>query len=224
MAQYDSADLLARCKATAQRPATDEDMSDVQWYSFLEEAQTYWIGQLAVHVPEVMYGAPELMTTPDAGATYTVAGYPLGHLEIRSARNGYLLRPGPEWDEASDYTQEGQIIRIPGGRTRSFGTLGPYARYVPVPGVLNAGAAPVMKPAHMRLLLVARACYLYALRGGYRDPTPFLQLEQKLWAGDPNLLGDTGYLGQLKTQYFGSGMAAVAQNDNAWWRGSPDLR
>jgi hypothetical protein len=222
MAQYDSADLLSRCKALAQRPATDEDMSDAQWYIFLEEAQTYWIGQLAAHCPEVMYGAPELMTSSDGGYTYTVANYPLGHMEIRASRNGALLRPGPEWDDAADYTQEGQTIRIPGGRTRSF-TDGPYARYVAVPGLLNASTAPVMKPAHMRLLLVPRACYIYAARGGYRDPTPFLQMEQKLWAGDPNLAGDTGYLGQLKTQYFGAGMAAVRPYDDAWWRGSPDL-
>jgi hypothetical protein len=222
VAQYDSADLLARCKTLAQRPTTDEDMSDATWYGFLEEAQTYWIGQLAAHVPEVMYDAPELMTSSDGGETYTVASYPLGHMEIRASRNGALLRPGPEWDEAADYTQEGQTIRIPGGRTRSFSS-GPYARYVKVPGLLNGATAPVLRPAHMRLLLVARACYLYALRGGYRDPTPFLQLEQKLWAGDPNLAGDTGYLGQLKTQYFGAGMAAVRPLDDAWWRGSPDL-
>lgn len=221
MAMYDSADLLSRVKVDAQRPATDEDVTDAIWYQFLEEAQTYWIGQFAVHAPEVMYGAPELMTTSDSGATYTVASYPLGHMEIRSSRSGPLLRPGPDWDPNSDYTPEGQIIRIPDGRRRTF-TTGPYARYVAAPGLLSGAVAPVLKPAHMRLLLVPRACYYYALRGGHRDPTPFLQKEQKLWAGDPNLSGDTGFLGQLKTQVFGAGMAAAHGGDAPWYM-SPDL-
>jgi hypothetical protein len=109
------------------------------------------MGIIATHCPELNYGAPELMVTADAGKTYTVASYPLGHMEIRSARDGYLMRPGPEWDENSDYTPEGQTIRIPGNRTRTF-SAGPYARYVPVPTTLDGSTAPVLKPAFARLL------------------------------------------------------------------------
>jgi hypothetical protein len=119
------------------------------------------MGIIATHCPELNYGAPELMVTADAGKTYTVASYPLGHMEIRSARDGYLMRPGPEWDENSDYTPEGQTIRIPGNRTRTF-SAGPYASYVPVPTTLDGSTAPVLKPAFARLLLIPRACYLYA--------------------------------------------------------------
>lgn len=224
MALYDSADLLARCKLDAQRPAIDELMSDTSWYIYLQEAQTYWVPQIATHFPEVMYGPPELMTTADGGQTYTVSGYPLGHMEIRASRNGVVLLPGPEWDESSAFTQEGQIIRIPAGRSRVFPN-GPYARYVKVPGLLDASNQPTLKPDFCRLLLVVRACYYYASRGGYRDPTPFEQKEQKLWSGDPNLAGDVGFLGALKAQYFGAGQAAVSQQaDPAWWRGTPDLR
>lgn len=225
MAYVDSADLLARTKALAQRPTTDEDMSDAQWYLFLGEAQVYWTTQIATHVPEAMVSAPELMSTSDSGATYTVASYPLGHMEIRSARNGYLLRPGPEWDENSDYTPEGQTIRIPGGRTRVF-SAGPYARYVKMPTLLDGSTPPTLKPDFCRLLLPPRACYIYATRGGYRDPSPYLLMEQKMWGGDPDLPGDVGYMGALKAQYFGSGQAAVTSGpfDDAWWRGSPDLR
>jgi hypothetical protein len=183
------------------------------------------MGIIATHCPELNYGAPELMVTADAGKTYTVASYPLGHMEIRSARDGYLMRPGPEWDENSDYTPEGQTIRIPGNRTRTF-SAGPYARYVPVPTTLDGSTAPVLKPAMARLLLIPRACYLYATSGGYRDPSPYLLHEQRLWGGDPNIPGDTGILGMLKTQYMGSGQAAIRSGyfDNAWWRGSADLK
>ena len=222
MALYDSADLLAKVKALAQRPASDEAITDAQWYLWLGDAQTYWMTQIATHCPDLNVTV-ELMASSDGGATYTLSASPIGHVEVRSRRNGELLRPGPDWDPNSDYVPEGQTIRIPDGRTRTF-TNGPYARYVKVPGALDGSTAPVLKPEFCRLLLVPQACYYYATSGGYRDPAPYLLMAQKLWAGHPNIPGDTGFLGALKAQYFGSGQAAVvADADAAWWRGSPDL-
>lgn len=223
MAQYDAADLLARVRTDLQRPEVSEDNPDALFYQYLEEAQVYWAGQFAVHAPEVLYSPPEPMTTADGGLTYTTANYPIGHMEIRHGRGGALLTPGPDWDDRADYTPEGQTIRMPGGRARTF-PQGLYARYVAVPGLLNEDNEPTLRPPHMRLLLVPRACYYYATRGGYRDPAPYLLKEQKLWGGDPNLAGDTGFLGQLKTQVFGSGVAAVrGGSDQPWWRSSADF-
>lgn len=223
MALYDSADLLAKTQALLKRPSTDEDVTSAQLYLWLADAQTYWMGQIATHCPEINYSTPELLTSADSGLTYPLAAYPLGGVEIRASRSGQLLMPGPDWSETADFTVEGQTIRIPGGRRRTF-TAGPYARYVRTPAALDGSTAPVMNPAYARLLLVPRACYYFATAGGYRDPSPYLLMEQKLWSGDPNLPGDTGFLGQMKAQYFGSGMAAaVSPYDGAWWRGSPDL-
>jgi hypothetical protein len=223
LALYDSADLLAKTKALLKRPSTDEDLTDAQLYLWLGDAQTYWLGQIAVHCPELNWVSPELLTSSDSGATYTLASYPLGGVEIRSSRSGDLLIPGPDWGDTTDYVIEGQTVRIPHGRTRTF-SAGPYARYVATPAALDGSTAPVMKPAYARLLLPARAAITYCLAGGYRDPAPYMAIEQRLWSGDPNMPGDTGILGQLKTQYFASGMAAVKQPyDGAWWRSSPDL-
>lgn len=223
MAQYDSADLLARVKLMAKRPALDEDITDAQWYIYLEEAQTEWMALLAAHVPEFNYSAPELMTTPDLGETYTLAAEPLGgHLEIRASRDGVVLNSGPEWSENADYTPEGQIIRIPSRRRRIFSN-GPYARYVKAPGLLSAAVQPVLKPAWCRLLLIPRACFKWASAGGVRDPSYYDAIEQRMWAGDPDKAGDVGFLGTLKTQHFTSGMAAVASHDQPWYR-NPDMR
>lgn len=225
MAQYDSADLLARTKRLAKRPPVDEDIDDPTWYVKLEEAQTYWMGQFAAMFPELNYGAPELMTTADAGETYTLASEPLGgHLEIRATRNGVLLIAGPDWSETADYTIEsgGQVIRMPSKRKRTFGD-GPYARYVKAPGLLSAAVQPVMKPAWARLLLPPRACYLFAIEGALRDPNYYRAQEQRLWAGDPDIAGDSGFLGTLKTQHFTAGMASVVSGDQPWYR-NPDMR
>lgn len=216
MAQYDSADLLARLKVFLLRPATDERIDDPTLYQFLEEAQTYWMGVLAQHAPEHNYGPPELMTTSDGGVTYTTTAVPLSNVEVLASVRGPPLFPGPYWGPG-DFTREGQIIRMCGGQARQFGGLGPYARYVATPGLLNAGTPPVLKPAHMRLLLIPRAAYIFSSQGGVLDPTYCLQAEQRLWSGDPNIAGDTGFLGALKTQDWNSGAAAVIGDPNQWY-------
>jgi hypothetical protein len=222
VAQYDSADLLARVKRLAKRPGIDEDTTDAEWYVRLEEAQTKWMAQFAALVPEQNYAAPELLTTADAGLTYQLGTEPLGgHIEIRHGRDGQLLIPSTDWG-TGDFVFEGQTIRMPHGRARTF-DQGLYARYVKAPGLLTAGVQPVLKPAWCRLILPPTACYLHALEGGLRDPNFYLKLMQDRWAGDPDLAGDTGMLGTLKTQYFAAGMASVATLDMPWWRNNPDL-
>ena len=221
MALYDSPDLLARTKRLAKRPTSDEDITDAQFYIYLQEAQTHWMAQLASLVPESNYGAPELLTTADNGYTYTLTSEPIGgHLELKASLTGTPLLPSTDWG-SGDFVMEGQTIRIPGGRTRTF-TAGPYARYVKSPGLLDGSNPPVLKPAWCRLLLPPRACYLFALEGGVRDPNPYRALEQKLWAGDPDFAGDGGFLQALKTQYFGAGTQAVAGQSGYWWQ-NPDM-
>lgn len=222
MAQYDSADLLARLRVALQRPSLDEAYTDDMLYSFLEEAQSYWMGQLAAHVPELNYSPPELLTTTDGGYTYQLGSEPLGgHIEVRNGRDGNLLFPSTDWG-SGDVVLEGQTLRIPGGRSRLFPS-GIYARYIKAPGLLNASNPPVMKPTFCRLLLVPRAAILYCIRGEARNPAPYEMQELRLWAGDPRIPGDTGYLGQLKTQFLGAGVVAADWGDPAWWRNNPDL-
>lgn len=220
MAQYDSADLLARAKALAKRPPVDEDVGDAAWYIFLEEAQTEWMTTLASLCPEPNLTLEQLSTS-DGGLTYTFASEPIGgHIVLRSGRNGQVLLPSTDWG-SGDYVIEGQTIRMPNGKARSFSS-GIWGWYVKQPGLLSAAVQPVLRPAYARKLLVPRACIKWALSGGLRDPSPYKMAEQRVWAGDPDLMGDTGVLGALRTAYSFSGAQAVDALGADWWR-SPDL-
>lgn len=220
MAYLDSADLLARCKALAQRPSTDEDMSDAQWYSFLTEAQDYWTKVLAQHDPKLLAGAPTALTTSDSGYTYTFGTTPIAVVEVTDGKGGWPLFLGPYWDVATDLTWEGSTtLRVARGVARTF-TDGLYARWVPQPGVIDGSTQPTL-PTEYRLLLPARACVLYARRGGYRDPQPYLEEEKRLWMGDG--YADTGLLGMLKKRAWMQSSSGQAQRVPFWRAGTMNI-
>jgi hypothetical protein len=224
MAKYDSADLLERCVRLSMRPTTDAQQTTADWYAFLTEAQDEWYAHFASIVPEVLYGDPVVLTSADGGYTYTfgldAAGdpiFPIGHVELRTSRNGAVLLPTTDWGNVGDFLLEGNKIRWPNGAARSFGSEGPVARFITPPDVISASVQPVLIPKAARMLLVHRACAKWARRGGMRDPQPFLDQEQELWLGNPEA-GVMGILGTLKTQANFSGAAAVADDGAAWWR------
>jgi hypothetical protein len=225
MSYQTSAELLAGFKFMAMRPGTDESIADADIYTLLEEGQKHAFITISTHVPEVLYGAPTKLTTTDGGATYTFpsAVFPFGSVEIRASRNGSVLVPGAEWSNA-DFVWEGDQIRIPNGRTRTFSD-GPYARYIAPPGVLNGSNQPTLKPPMARSMILYYALYLWAERGGGMnqvDPNRFLGLYQSVWAGDPRIPGDMGILGMLKRQGYGQGLSSIV-SENPWWRASADL-
>ena len=204
MAQFDTADLLARCKVLAQRPSTDQQQTDANWYQMLSEAQDKWFGQFALHCPWVIMTAPTLLTSTDSNETYTfgtdtdsVNLVPLS-VVVYAKKDGRPLRPGTYWDSAADYVWEGDKIRFARGKTKAFSD-GPYARFITPPDDIAALVEPTLKPKRARVLLVYHAVALWATRGGIRDPQPFFDLEERAWVGRPEI-GDYGLLGQLKMQ------------------------
>lgn len=215
MALFDSADLLARAQRLFNRPSTDEAMTGTEWYAFLSEAQNRVVGLLAFHCPEVMYGAPTLLSTADSGATYTFGTdtdgnniCPIGHVELRESKTGSLIPPGTDRDTTTlAFIFEADKIRWPGQKTRTFSD-GPYARFVTPPNVLSASAAPTLKPLFARELLVYDACERAAVRCG-TDPTPFGAMFD---ARFPEILS------AIQTQFSGAGMAAGTGQGGAWWR------
>lgn len=216
MALYDSADLLARCKFRTRRPPTDESMTNDNWYALLTDAQGQWVREFALHFPEQMY-VSEVLDTADGGVSYQFDYAPMGHYELRASASGRLLIPGPDWDSAADFVANGQTIRFPGGKGKTFAN-GPVARYVPAPGVLDAANEPTLQPTHARILLVARACVEWARRGGMEDPQPYLDWENELWAGDA-ATGRQGLLGTLKQERFLQGTEAIPSGSvDDWWR------
>lgn len=210
MSQWDSAYLLAACKALAQRPATDATMPDPSWYLLLEMAQTYWTNVLATQVPWVLMGPPTNLTSADGGVTFTFPGgiQPLA-VEVYDATGpARLLRPGAYFDSSADYVWEGATIRFPQnlGNVAGFNMV---ARYITPAGVLNASTQPTLQPPQARQLLIYRAVAQWASQGGMRDAKPYYDLEMKYWIGNP-AAGDPGLLGALKLQNsFLGGMAMM---------------
>ena len=213
-------DLLDRCIFFARRPSGDAEMSKREWYDLLTLAQEHWYGIFSVHVPEVLYGAPAQLSTADSGKTYTFPGsiHPLGPVEVREARDGYLLIPSTDWDPHGDFIPEGDLIRMPNNEERTFDD-GPYARFITPPDKIDETTQPTLNPPRARILLIYRALVTWASRGAMRDPTAFEVLEQKAWTGDPDMAGDVGIMGDLKRQFFGAGMVNSPVSTRPWTRG-----
>lgn len=216
MALFDSPDLLSRTLALLKRPASDEELTSTQLYALLTEAQAHWQIQIAGLFPEVMMSAPELLTTSDAGLTYTLASEPVGPVIVLDGQDGNELRAGSYSDPSADYVPEGQTIRMTRHRARTFSN-GLYARYVPVSGTLDGSNPPTLKPVRARILLPPRAAILFAMSGGLRDPAPYVALEANLWAGSGN--GDFGVLGLIAKQTSGYSIGGTPP----WWTITADL-
>ncbi len=222
MAQFDTADMLARAKVLAQRPSTDQQQSDANWYQMLSEAQDHWFGVFSLHCPWVLMTAPTLMVTADSGETWTfgtdtdsVNIFPLS-VVVYSKKDGRILRPGTYWDTNADYVWEGDKIRFARGKTKTF-TDGPYARFITPPDDITVSVQPTFKPKRARILLVYRAVALWASRGDVRNPQKYFDLEERAWVGRPEI-GDYGLLGQLKMQNpfqgveaFGAGSVGILE-------------
>ena len=208
MANLDSADLLARFRRLWGGPTTTEFPTDADAYQFISDAQVKWVSTIASIAPHHMYGAPTLLASADGGYTYDFTSEPIGQVEIYESATGRLLRQGPYWDPNADYVWEGDRIRIPDGKTKSFSS-GPYARYVAAPTVIAAATEPTLLPKAARLLLIPEACGICATRGGMRDPRPFFELAYRMWYGNP-VVGDHGILGMLKGETAFGGAEAYA--------------
>ncbi len=217
MALYDAADLLARTQRLLSRPTADESLGSTELYAFLGEAQQRVTGLIATHCPEAMYGAPTLMTTSDSGVTYTFGSdaatggniSPIGHIEIRSSPTGPMIPPGSDWDTTTlSYLFESDKIRFPGQKSRTFAD-GPYARFVTMPGLLNASNAPTLKPIFARELLVFDAAERAAVRLG-TDPSMYGAMFDARW---PEILM------QIMTAFSGAGrVATMGGGGRVWWR------
>lgn len=217
MSLFDAADLLSRAQVLFNRPATDESLTDAIWYTFLGHAQQRVVGLLAFHAPESNYGAPTLMSTADSGATYTFGSdtatggniSPIGHVEIRESPTGAMIPPSSDWDNTTlAYLFESDKIRWPGQKTRTFAD-GPYARFVTMPGLLDATHAPTLKPIFARELCVYDACERAAVRVG-QDPTPYGQMFD---ARFPEVLQS------VISAFHGTGVVATQPSGTPlWWR------
>lgn len=209
MADWDSADILARARDEAQEPTAGSVTTDAQWYRLLTAAQHRIYRLFAQHCPHILVEPPVALTTGDDGLTYQFPSdvYPLGYAELREGLDGRLLWSGSNWSWCGDFVFEGNQLRTPNGQSRSYSD-GLYARYITPPGTIDGSNQPSLRPDWARILIVLDAVKEWAGQGGLRDPSIWAQKFQHAWAGDPSVLGDVGIMGALKTQIRFPGAAA----------------
>jgi hypothetical protein len=221
MADWDSADLLARCKRYAARPAVDEQMSDADWYALLTEAQAEWLPILATHAPSAMMG-PLTALTPNGDNTefdFPADTVIYGRAEFYDGVDGVQLRLGHYSDPSADLVLTAAGLVTPLGRSRTFGA-GLYARWIPGPTAISAATQPTLLPKHIRILLVWNALARWSMITK-QDPTYFTNMERQEAWDDPRT-GKTGLVTALKTQYRGQEDENMGRRV-PWWWGNPDL-
>lgn len=220
-AEDNSAELLRRMRLVTRRPENDRDLTNERAYTFLTDAQNELVFNLSAHIPDILKGTPILLTSEDGGETYDFPNEPLGHIEIYPAPYTDPLVEGPLWSLHADYTREGsKKIRMSQGRPRTFAN-GPWARYIVMPGVIDATRNPTIQPNVIRRVLPWKAAELWAESGNQYDPTPYRNRAQKMLWGDPESPGDLGIIPAYKLQHMSSG-AVATPGLGLWWR-SRDL-
>lgn len=217
MAEFDAADLLQRLKDACGRPATDASLTDTKGYRYLSDAQRSVAYTMAQHIPEVNYGVPVQLTTLDR-QRYTLPGTPtpewIGRILVLRSATGDALVEGAYDDRRADFTMEGpSSIRITRGRTWTGDA--PYVRYMAKPATLSddEDQAPTLLPTDARLAVVWIAASLWARRGGYRDPQPYLDEANAILWGRPQT-GEPGLIPSYKAMAEGAYAETVP-----WYRG-----
>lgn len=214
MAVYDSADLLQRLRDLSGRPATDELLTDTLGYTLLADAQRQVVLDIAARVPQHLMGPPTLLTSTDGGYTYTFgsdddgnAAFVVGHCEVYARDGGQQLVASSYGDGEGDFVIEGDRIRIPRGQSRTF-TLGPYARYVKVPLLLNASVQPILKPVWGRQAIVYGALMRFAALGLMRDDKAWGE-----WYNDEL----ARILLSIRSAFLTQGAPASLRQRRPWW-------
>ena len=180
MADWDSADLLARVRRDGRISTSAAFPVTADIYAWLTRAEAHWKPKLAGQYPYHMFSVPTQMTTSDSGVTYVFPSEtaPLA-VEIYAALVGPRLIAGQFGDSNADYVWEGSQIRMTTNTARTFPS-GPYARWVDSPGTIDGSTEPTLAPTFTRQLLVDRAL-IYWARASQNDPRRFIDQETETW-------------------------------------------
>jgi len=173
MPLWDRADLLTRVRDLIRRPSTDAAVTDAKLYRYLTAAESQAFEELGLTTPHALWSAPVQLTTSDGGATYTFGNdanaNPLVPIRVDVFRSRGDI-PDYPLIEGDDYLWEGEIIRIPQGRTRSFAG-GPWARYIAPAIEITAAQGPTLTPHAARELLILGAAIRSGREGAMREVT-----------------------------------------------------
>lgn len=222
MAGWASADLLERFQMYLGRGnggvmAADELWTDARAYMWLADAQEAIYAELAPMAPAAFVGAPVQLTSADGGVTWTFGSgvYPLGHVEVYAQESGgRALLASNYGTSGGDFVIEGDSIRTPGNRTRTYST-GPWARFTAFPSRISAAVEPSVSPDAARELILWKALENAAeVSNGAMDATVWTakyQDAKRRWTV------------AWQTQYASAGNAAFPANGASWWMGLDSL-
>jgi len=214
-------DLLARCRQESQEPTLGDVTTDAVWYSYLTDSQRKVHRIWDACVPHLLVSDPTAITSSDGGFTYALpSNMPVyGRFTVRHGRSGPLLAIGEEFSNSADLVLEGTKLRIPNGRARTFSN-GLYLRCVLEAPVIDASTDPIILPVSARILIVYDAVATWCTTIGQKNPLPFRDLFQRTLWGDPQVVGDGGLMGALRTAALGqfSDPDLVNGGGTIWWR------
>ena len=162
---WDSSDLLTRFNDYAQRPDTNDPLTDAQKYRRLADGQNQVIMECALLMGRVLYATPAQMTTTDGGYTYTYAVDGSGYAGFPLAGSIYPTRnaiPGYPWVPQRDYLDEGTQIR---GLYYTVIPVAPWFYGILSPAPISASVQPVLQPPMARVLIVIQAVKGFAEEG-----------------------------------------------------------
>ena len=176
MASFDTADCLVQIRRQCRIQDVTEYPADADLYAFLRDGENRVKHEVGSMCPEILRGAPVLMTSADGGYTYTFgvdgesnAIAPIGHVSIYPSRSQIPFEP---LISGVEYVFEGTKIRFTEYTPRTFGD-GPYAQFITPTLVIAATTTLVTLPVQLRLLAVHDACIRYAQSGAVLDSTPY---------------------------------------------------
>jgi len=190
----------------------DELWTDTRAYLWLADAQEAVFADLAPMAPHAFVGVPTLLTSSDGGVTYTFgSSYPFAHVEVYAQESGgRALLASNYGTVGGDFVIEGNTIRAPGNRTRTYST-GPYARFTTFPTRMSASQDPSISPEPARELILWKALEnATEVSSGAMDAT--------VWSAK-YADAKRRWIVVWQTQYQSAGNAAFMANGGPWWLG-----
>ena len=192
----------------------DELFTSARQQLLLADAYEQVVSEFAPRFPSVFMGGPVQMISTNGGVTYiTPSGdTPFGHAEVYSRENAvWELVASTYGDRCGDFVIEGNALRMPGNRVRTWSGGAPWIRYVGMPTRLDTGAQPVMEPPSSRELILWRALALAA-------EIPNGDLDSAVWQ---QKYSDAAarYTMVWATQYSTVGQQARGGVSQPWWAG-----
>lgn len=181
MAELDVAAAITHAKRILRLPDVSEYPADADFYAYFRDAENRVKHDIGMAVPNLLWGAPTLMTSTDSGYTYgfgTDAGsnaiLPLGHVAVYPDKASIPFYP---LESGIDFVFEGTKIRFTQYSPQTFSD-GPYAQFITPTYVIDGSSNAFTLPFQLRMLAIYDACVKVASSGAVQDDARYERMYQ----------------------------------------------